>query len=239
MHQRLRGPKPRALLLSYTQILLLHQSRWRDSNPAFVRAKRADRGVVNADGHRLTRGTASSERKFSAHPSVEATRGFLCKEVPCGMRVGLRRVVAREASVTGIEPVLSVRETDVLAAVRHRQKAPTLEWRSRDVQGTPPVGAASRACRASTSERVESSQSMESNHPIRGYEPRPCTSTDCVGVIEPSGNFRAPECGSLDGLFPYEESAGPPASDPWSGSVWSRTKCLACRASTSGRAKRR
>ena len=104
---------------------------------------------------------------------------------------------------------------------------------------TPPVGAASLACRASTSERVESSQSMESNHPIRGYEPRPCTSTDCVGVIEPSGNFRAPECGSLDGLFPYEESAGPPASDPWSGSVWSRTKCLACRASTSGRAKRR
>lgn len=140
MHQRLRGPKPRALLLSYTQILLLHQSRWRDSNPAFVRAKRADRGVVNADGHRLTRGTASSERKFSAHPSVEATRGFLCKEVPCGMRVGLRRVVAREASVTGIEPVLSVRETEVLAAVRHRQKDPTLEWRSRDVPERRPSG---------------------------------------------------------------------------------------------------
>jgi hypothetical protein len=55
-----------------------------------------------------------------------------------------------------------------------------LECRSREFPGTPAVeGPASCACRASTSERLSLSQSMESNHPIRGYEPRPCTSIDC------------------------------------------------------------
>jgi hypothetical protein len=34
------------------------------------------------------------------------------------------------------------------------------------------------ACRVSRAGRAES-QSMDSNHPVRGYEPRPCTSTDC------------------------------------------------------------
>ena len=84
-----------------------------------------------------------------------------------------------------------------------------------------------------------SSQSMESNHPIRGYEPRPCTSTDCVFVsvtgIEPV--LPVGETGVLTAVrhrherdrvwkpamdvIPPKGSAGPPAPDPWSGSVWS------------------
>ena len=38
------------------------QSRWRDSNPAFVRAKRTGRRADQRDDRRLTRGTASMQR---------------------------------------------------------------------------------------------------------------------------------------------------------------------------------
>lgn len=72
-------------------------------------------------------------------------------------------------SVTGIEPVLSVRETEVLAAVRHRRKWRAPECGSHDVEfsfqgkcrtpGVAPVVEASGvepvfACRASTSGRA-------------------------------------------------------------------------------------
>lgn len=89
---------------------------------------------------------------------------------------------------------------------------------------------------------------MESNHPIRGYEPRPCTSIDCEGV---RGGARSETRSSRARVekprwvFPSEESAGPPASDPYDrsrGRSWIRlelNQSFACRASTSGRAKRR
>jgi hypothetical protein len=81
------------------------------------------------------------------------------------------------------------------------------------------------------------SQSMESNHPIRGYEPRPCTSTDCEIL---RARVRKPRLGfSLRGKC-RTTGVGPvmPLARR-SGSVWIRTKDFACRASTSGRAKRR
>ena len=117
------------------------------------------------------------------------------------------------ASVTGIEPVLPVRETGVLG----RCTTPTEEidrarvWKPRVFRNADRERSASRACRASTSERLSWSQSMESNHPIRGYEPRPCASTDCDGVrlnarisekVSREKIFARPSVEASIGLFP-------------------------------------